>query len=150
MKTAGKVIIAVVVTAGIVIGAGAFAHRKGFCYDCEPQERVEHISDFIGYKLDLNDAQSEKLSALVTRLMAIRSEMHENRDVTKQELVEIISAPKLDQARVLALVQEKTAMVEARAPEVIAALAEFSDSLDASQKQEITDMLARKMDHHHH
>ena len=87
MKTAGKIVIAVVVAAGIAVGATAFAHRKGFCYGCEPVERAEHIADFIGYKLDLNDAQSERLSALMSKLMAIHSEIHENRAATRQALV---------------------------------------------------------------
>ena len=62
----------------------------------------------------------------------------------------MLAAPVLDQARALEMVREKTSMVNEKAPEVIASLAVFLDSLQPEQKQELQEFIEHHREHHRH
>jgi PleD family two-component response regulator len=53
----------------------------------------------------------------------------------------LVAGDKFDKARAQALVTEKTTAVQTKSPEVIAALADFYDSLNPAQQQKVRDFM---------
>jgi hypothetical protein len=66
------------------------------------------------------------------------------------EIAELLQDPNFDQARALELVQLKTQVINDKAPQVIASLAVFLDSLNAGQKQQLQDFIQHHRSHHRH
>ncbi len=60
---------------------------------------------------------------------------------------ELLSDTPVDQAALLQRINDKTAQVNENAPELVARLATFVDSLDAEQKDEVKQMLERRGRH---
>ena len=53
----------------------------------------------------------------------------------------LVAGATFDKARAQTLVTEKTTALQTRSPEVIAALADFYDSLNATQQQKVRDYM---------
>jgi hypothetical protein len=62
---------------------------------------------------------------------------------------QFLSQPTLDQAKALQMVQQKTQMINDKAPQIIASIAGFLDSLDSEQKKELREHLGERMSRHH-
>ena len=64
--------------------------------------------------------------------------------VERAELQALVAGDKFDKARAQTLVSEKTAAIQARSPEVIAALADFYDSLNPAQQQKVREFMQQR------
>ena len=62
----------------------------------------------------------------------------------RSQLKSLIAGDKFDRAKAEALVQQKTEAVRAGSPEIIAALGDFYDSLNAEQQQKVRDFMERR------
>ncbi|MBV1959640.1 MAG: hypothetical protein KUG53_02785, partial [Pseudomonadales bacterium] len=84
--------------------------------------------------------------------IALRSEGRMGKFETRKEVMAQLSQPVMDQEHVLNLIQQRLKSAEEKAPEVIAALAQFSDSLTIEQKniikEKIEDRQKHRADHH--
>ena len=134
MNTFTKVAIGVVATAGLVIGAGAYAGK--------------HFSDgmkgdFVIYKLekelDLSTAQVDRLKN-IQGYMKAKHESHD-RAAGKAIMIDLLKAPQLDQAQVLTMMDEKMQSMRDQAPEMLGKVAEFTDSLNPEQRTELVEMV---------
>jgi Spy/CpxP family protein refolding chaperone len=56
----------------------------------------------------------------------------------------LVAGEKFDRARAQALVSEKTAAVNAKSPEVIAALGDFYDSLNPTQQAKVREFMQHR------
>lgn len=134
MNTLTKVAIAVVTTAGLIVGAGAYAGKQ-FANGMK--------GDFMIYKLekelDLSTEQVDRLKNIQGYVKA----KHEKRDheAGKAKLVEMLKSEQLDQAKVLSMMDEKMQSMRDQAPEMIGKIAEFTDSLSAEQRTELLEMI---------
>ncbi len=145
MKKATKITTAVLVSAAIIGGGAAYA-SKGSRGD--HAEHADYAVGFIAKKLELDPTQEQALSVLKDQLLVARSAMHDQRESTISEVRELISADSFNQAQALELINSKTSTVDAMAPEIVGALGNFLDSLDAEQKAEIVDFMeSRKRGH---
>ena len=147
MKKSTKMITAAVLSVGLVGGVAAYSGscNKGFGHwRGDPEQRAEMIVERITDKLDLNAEQIAKLETLKNDLLSLRKEMRENRSKHREELMALITAPQLDRDKALFMLKEKTQTVEERAPQVIAVIAEFSDSLTPEQKQELAETMEKR------
>ena len=127
--------------AGGLVGCG---HRPGWSGASE-QDRaafrarmVERVSD----KLELDAAQKQKLTTLAEKLHAQRTALRGGGD-PRAEFRALFAGPKLDQERAKKLVDDKMAAIQAGSPEVIAAAADFFDSLNPAQQQKVRDFMDR-------
>ena len=106
---------------------------------------------FTGFVLSAE--QSAKSTQAKKRLMAVRDEFRQQRKADRQQFLDLIAADSIDQQQALAMINKKTQFIDANAPQIVATLVEFSDSLDASQKQKLVEMLDWKLgggQHHYH
>ncbi|MFN7155432.1 MAG: Spy/CpxP family protein refolding chaperone [Acidovorax sp.] len=101
---------------------------------------VERVSS----KLNLNDAQKQKLNALADKMEAQRTAFMGKATDPRAEMQAIVSGDKFDRARAQTLLEEKTRAVRTNSPEVINALADFYDSLNSEQQQKVRDLMQRR------
>lgn len=131
--------------------AGGFEHRwggNGEMAEIIAEKMMKHAIR----ELDLTAAQQANLQALQQKLIALRTEGRMEKQTTRKAIMEQLTQPSLDQDLVLRMVRERLAMAEQRAPDLIAALATFSDSLTAEQKNKVKEKIAKDQGHHkgHH
>ena len=153
MRKISKIILGTVVVVSAVGTFRIFAGENAGCYfgphggPFASGIMAGRIAERISTELDLTAEQKGNLDALIEEVVSIRQQAMATREQRKDELLALLEAPVLDQAKVLALVSEKAARVEAKAPEVISVIAEFTDSLTAEQKTELEDRIKRGFGH---
>ena len=154
-----KKIAAVSVVSIALLGAGSAAvfaeggWKKGDgCHN-------GHMTNRISKKLDLNEEQTSELEDLMIEFKGFRKAMFEDKDQARTEINALLSAPEFSREKALALMvekaQSKVEMIEREAPDLIDAMAEFSNSLEPEQKDKLAQIIEKRFSHgwrgkHHH
>ena len=129
-------------------GLTACSHRHdgpGWQMNAEEQGRFRaKMIDRVASRLALNDDQKQKLGVLADKLREQRLAMMKQGGDPRAQLQGLVSGDKFDRARAQALVSEKTAAVNGKSPEVIAALADFYDSLNPAQQEQVREFMQRR------
>lgn len=146
MKKSSKIVLATVLSVGVAGGVFAFGAHHHFS-NMTAQEKAEMISDRIDRKLDLNDVQKQNLDVLTFHIADLMQQVREGRQTRFEMVNEVLSDGPVDQAALLQKITDKTALVNANAPDVVTKLAGFIDSLDAEQKAEIRQMIESRRGH---
>ena len=94
-------------------------------------------------KLDLDAKQKSRLGVLVDRLREQRNALIGSTTDPRAELKALVAGTTFDRARAEALVMTKTEALRGKAPEVIAATADFYDSLRPEQQAQLKGYLDR-------
>lgn len=142
MKRSTKIITAVVLTLGV---AGGVAAYKGNGW-----HRGEHFISHVSDELELTPEQTEALEAIRDQIWDIRQNVRQDPDARKQAVLSLIDGEVFDQTQALTLVSEKTELVTQYAPQVIASVASFYDSLSAEQQAEVREHIEQRMNHRWH
>lgn len=130
--------------AGLFAGT-AIAAGVGGCYawhSASPEQRMEWLVERAAEKLSLTPPQRERLVAVKEELGRIRHEAGIGPEQRHEQVAALIAGERFDRAAAQTLVSEKTRQVERYAPQVVAALGDFYDSLDPQQQQQLRDWLA--------
>lgn len=146
MKKSSKIILTVLLVAASSSAVYAFGGRGHM--NMSPAEKAEYLTEKVTKKLALDNQQKQNLSELTSQFVEIMTDARASKQAHMQEIQQILSEPSLDQNRLLQLVQEKTQLVNDRAPGVIASLGKFLDSLNLEQKQELRSMIQHRHKHH--
>ena len=142
MKRSTKIVTTVLLTVGIAGGAAAVG-KKHFK---DPDKRADFAVSYIADHLELDATQEQALDVLKDQVMAKRATMKSQMSEGRAEIRELISAETFDQARALELLNAKTSTLNAEAPEVINALGNFLDSLNAEQKAEVLEFMEKRQE----
>lgn len=163
MKKTGNILLGVVLGAGLTGAAAAFAvggpgtaggpgcwggagwHGKWAHHHGERGHWRGFMMQRLSRSLSLDQSQQEKLKAAVTQMAEVRKSMRADRQADQKQVLALLSAPKLDQQKALELVKQRTQQVEQHVQPVISAVAAFTDSLNAQQRQLLAGMLAWRM-----
>jgi periplasmic protein CpxP/Spy len=98
----------------------------------------------ISGKLDLNEAQKQKLGVLADQIIAsrsaIRGESGESAD-PRVDVKAMIAGEKFDRSAAQKMFEKKTQALQGSAPQTINALADFYDSLNAEQQKLVREKL---------
>lgn len=98
----------------------------------------------VGKELDLDAQQKQRLAALGDRLREQRLALVGKTTDPRAEVQALVAGAQFDKVRAQAIIDEKTGALRAKSPEVIAAAADFFDSLNASQQQKVRDFMQRR------
>jgi protein CpxP len=130
------------VVAGSIAGCGG--HRHGWGSGDSAEFRTKMV-ERVGSKLELDASQKQKLTVLAEKLQAQRQAMRGacGAGDPRSQFKALFAGNKLDQAGAARLVDEKTTAVRNGSPEIIAAAADFFDSLNAAQQQKVRDFMDR-------
>ena len=130
----------------LVGGLTACGHRAhGFDANLSAEQVAQYrakVLDRVSSKLDLNADQKQRLGVLADKLHEQRAALIGKAKDPRAEVAALVAGDKFDRARAQALVTEKTTILQNKSPEVIAALADFYDSLNPAQQQKVRDFLA--------
>ncbi|HSV79346.1 MAG TPA: Spy/CpxP family protein refolding chaperone [Ramlibacter sp.] len=119
-------------------------HHAGWHASPEEQARMrDRMVERVADRLELSADQKARLATLATTLQQQRAAVAGQPD-PRAQMQALVAGDKFDRARAQALVEEKTAAVRTRSPEVIAALGEFYDSLDARQQGKVREFLQHR------
>lgn len=129
-------LISVVTLGGLISYASPGEHFGKF--GGMNEKRVEFIIERVSSKLDLNDIQKQNL-------IALKDTVKKQRDLNKQnnpreELKALLSAPVLDETKVLTMLEARTTKMHLAAPTIVSAIADFTNSLNNEQRTEIMAM----------
>ena len=130
-------------------GLAAWAHNHhghGWrTMSVEDTERMKtRMVDKLGSKLDLDAAQKAKLGVLADKLREQRNALVEGSADPRTELAAMMAGPSFDRAKAKALIDGKLAAVNTKSPEVVAAMADFYDSLKPAQQAKVREYMARR------
>ena len=126
-------LISVVTLGGLVTYASPGNHFGKF--GGMNDKKAEFIINRISSKLDLNDTQKLNLVALKNTI-STQKELHKPEN-PRAELMGLLSAPVLDEAKVLAMLDARTNKLQTAAPIIVTAIANFTNSLNDEQRAEI-------------
>ena len=148
MKISTRIITAVLLVAG---SSGAvYAYSKHGDWGMSADEKVEFISDRVTSKLDLNELQRQKFTELAELVADTLQEVKPGREEGFEEIASLLQEPSFNQARALEMIQQKTQLVNEKAPLVITSMAGFLDSLSMEQKQELQEFMQHRHERHRH
>ena len=128
-------------------GLAACSHRhhdtnwQGMSDEDAAKARARLV-DRVGSRLDLDDAQKAKLGTLADQLRAQRQALVGGTD-PRAEIQSLVAGNTFDRAKAKAFVDAKTSTIQAKSPELIAALGDFYDSLRPEQQQKVRDFMSR-------
>jgi len=134
--------------ASILVGGlsacGHHRHDYGMGMGMSESERTEFrgkMVDRVASKLDLNAEQKQRLGVLADKLQEQRSALVGKTSDPRAEIQALVAGEKFDRTRAQTLVTEKTAALNSKSPEVIAAMADFFDSLTPAQQVKVREAM---------
>ena len=142
-KTLVTMMGAVFVVGGLSACAGGGRH-DGPMSDADSAARQSKMVEYAGKKLDLNEAQKQRLNVLGDKLREQRASLMGASKDPRADIRALVAGDKMDRAKAQALVDDKTSAVKAKSPELIAAAADFFDSLNPAQQQQVRDLMSRQ------
>ncbi len=118
-----------------------------------PEERMTHKFDHISSHLELTEPQKMALGEVKGELLRARKALKQDHQVIFDELLTEIKGERMDQTKVVGLIEQHQAQLVKVAPPVVAKVAEFHASLTPEQKDkavERLEWLRDKMTRHSH
>ena len=127
---------------------GLLSWGVGYAYR-SPERRMAWIAK----RLNLDEQQKIKLEAVHEAMRQAREQFHQERADLFEAFTAQIQSARLDEAKLLQLLEQRQALMSQVAPQVIAKVAELHASLTPEQKAKAVEHLARfkeRMGHHDH
>ena len=134
----------------LVGGLTACGHREHRAMNWQPMNEADaaqmkaKMVERIGSKLDLDEAQKAKLGVLADKLREQRNALVGNTSDPRAEMASLVAGPTFDRAKAKSLVEAKTGAITSKSPEVIAAMADFYDSLKPEQQAKVREFMAKR------
>lgn len=102
------------------------------------------VIDKVSDKLVLNEAQKQKLGVLADEIIASRTAFRGKDADPRVEIQAMMAGDKFDRTRAQTLLEQKTQVVQGNGPKMIAALADFYDSLNPEQQKQVREKMERR------
>lgn len=135
-------IVVATVLGGSLAACSHHRHEFGSTMSAEQYAQTrEKMVERIASRLDLNADQKARLAALGDKLYEQRTALIGQTKNPRAEIQALVAGDKFDATRALALISEKTAVIQTKSPEVVAAIANFYDSLNPAQQQKVRDYM---------
>ena len=150
MKTWIKRTLIGLAAAGTLFGGlAAWAHNHhGHGWramsESDAAQMKARVVDRIGSKLDLDAAQKAKLGVLADALRVQRNALVGTTTDPRAEMQGLIAGTTFDRAKAKALIDAKVGAITTQSPEVIAAMADFYDSLKPEQQAKVREFMAQR------
>jgi Spy/CpxP family protein refolding chaperone len=131
----------VTVLLGGLTACGARGHHgEGWSAERVSEVRGKVVSKISG-KLDLDEAQKQKLGALADQIIASRTAFRGESADPRADFKALIAGETFDRTAAQNLLDQKTQAIQGNAPQTINALADFYDSLNPEQQKQVREKL---------
>jgi Spy/CpxP family protein refolding chaperone len=135
-------IFGVTLLVGGLTACGHRPHDYGASMTAEQYaQKRDKMVDRVASKLDLNEDQKKRLTTLGDKLYEQRTALVGQTKDPRAEMKALVAGDKFDAARAQTLINDKTVALQTKSPEVIAALADFYNSLNPAQQQKVRDYM---------
>lgn len=134
-------------------GLAACSHRHHYAHGWQAMSEEDaakmkaKIVERVGSRLDLDEAQKAKLGVLADKLREQRNALVGNSTDPRAEVASLVAGASFDRAKANSLVEAKTGAITSKSPEVIAAMADFYDSLKPEQQAKVREFMAKRGHH---
>ena len=112
--------------------------------EADAAQMKTRMVDRIGSKLDLDAAQKAKLGVLADALRLQRNALVGTTSNPRADMQSLIAGSTFDRDKAKALINAKVGAVNTQSPAVVAAMADFYDSLKPEQQARVRDFLASR------
>jgi periplasmic protein CpxP/Spy len=127
---------------GGLSACGSRHHEFGSAMSAEQYtQKRDKMVGRVADKLELNDDQKKRLATLGDKIYEQRTAFIGQTKHPRDELKALVAGDKFDAARAQTLINDKTTAVQTKSPEVIAAMADFYNSLNPKQQQRVRDYM---------
>jgi Spy/CpxP family protein refolding chaperone len=119
-------------------------HDRSFGANMSPEQyaqKRDKMVDRAASKLDLTGDQKKRLAALGDKIYEQRTALVGQTEDPRTEMKALVAGDKFDVVRAQAFVTDKTVALQSKSPEVIAALADFYNSLNPAQQQKVREYM---------
>ncbi len=96
--------------------------------------------------LDLTATQQQNFDVLMKKLQSRRKETQRKRQTQRGEMLALLDSSILDQEKARKLIEDKTRTVEQNSSEMVAIIANFTDSLTTAQKTQLKENIERRVE----
>jgi len=138
------VIVVIAGLAVVMMGGVAWAKSRGYCGG--PEHMIEHVSR----KLELDETQKSKLDLLGESLTEVRDQWRQRRGEAKDQVLGLLEGPSFDRDKAAGLIEQRHAQWRERGDQLLARFADFSDSLNPAQREELRAMIDERFGHRRH
>ena len=145
--TKKKLVVGLMGTLFVLLSLGLIAAKSW--RDMTPDEMVDYIEGRVADRLDLNEAQMEKLGALTDEIVATHEALHKDRESDHELVASELGSDEIDQALLLDLYKTRRDAFDERLPKILAKFADFHNALNGGQKQQIIEHMVESHDHRH-
>jgi len=118
-------------------------HARGWSDERITEVRGK-VVDKISDKLELNEAQKQKLGVLADEMIASRRAFKGNTTEPRADIKALIAGDKFDRAGAQALLNQKIEAAQGSGPKVLSAFGDFYDSLTPEQQKQVRDRLDKR------
>ena len=134
---------------GGLAACGHHTHGSWQMSDADATKMRERVIDRATKELKLDDAQKQRLGVLADKVREQRLALTAGQANPRDEMRSFVAGAKFDRERAQSFIEAKTGAVRSKSPEVIAAAADFFDSLRPEQQQQVREFLNRRSRWHH-
>ena len=120
---------------------GAYSHGWQSMSEEDAAKMKAKMVERVGSKLELDEAQKAKLGVLADKLREQRNALVGSTTDPRAEIASLVAGPTFDRAKAKSLVEAKTGAITSKSPEVIAAMADFYDSLKPEQQAKVREFM---------
>ena len=131
----------------LVGGLSACGHHRAGMHQMSEEDSAKmrtRMLERAGKELSLDEAQKALLATLADKLGEQRKALLPQGSDPRAEMQALVTGAKFDREKALAFVDAKTGAVKAKSPEVIAAAADFYDSLKPEQQLKVREFMAKR------
>jgi len=144
MKMRTKIACVVLGVFTIVGTAFAYGGKHGGA-----EKRIDRMFEHVAKKLTLDAGQQDKLTAAKQAAVAYSEAMQENKKAMRESIAAIVAGDTMDQDLAQQHFNGKADVIQDESPAMVAALADFYDSLNAEQQAEVRKVLEKKSQRKH-
>ncbi len=126
------------------LSACGYRHEGPHGMRMDAQESAEwrgKMTERVASKLELNAEQKKRLTVLADKLHEQRVALVGKTTDPRAEFQALVAGEKFDKTRAQALIAEKTAALNTKSPEVLAAAADFYDNLTPAQQLKVREFM---------
>ncbi len=131
----------------LVGGLSACGHHRGGNFQMNEEDSSKmrtRMLDRTAKELSLDEAQKARLATLADKLREQRLALLPQGSDPRTDLQALVAGAKFDREKALAFVDAKSGALKSKSPEVIAAAADFYDSLKPEQQLKVREFMAKR------
>ena len=129
---------------GGLTACGHHTHGSWQMSEADSAKMRERVIDRATKELKLDDAQKQRLNVLADKLRDQRTALMAGQANPRDEMQALVAGTTFDRVRAQAFIEAKTGAVRSKSPEVVAAAADFFDSLRPEQQTQVREFMNRR------